>query len=124
MSNTTDFLHQFRTILLDKEQTMFTITGNTSYFYTILPNNVEFNPNLDYEIAMVRFESYNTYYNVTPINNQFSYTNPSGLVRTFAITPGGYQVEHLNTYIQAQMFANEDYTTTTNTSTGVSVTIY
>src|SRR3981189_2558277 len=111
MSNTTDFLHQFRTILLDKEQTMFTITGNTSYFYTILRSNVEFNPNLDYEIALVRFESYNTYYNVTSVNNQFSYTTPSGAVRTFTIAPGAYQVADINAYIQAQMFTNGDYTT-------------
>ena len=110
-----DIIDQLRKALSNKQQTMFIITGNTSYFYTILPNNVEFNPNLDYEIALVRFESYNTYYNVTSVNNQFSYTNPSGAVRTFTITPGAYQVADINAYIQGQMFANGDYTTVPST---------
>src|SRR3977135_3597010 len=125
MSNTTDILDQLRKILSNKQQTMFTITGNTSYFYTILPSNVEFNPNLDYEIALVRFESYNTYYNVTAANNQFSYTTPLGVVRVFTITPGAYQVVDINAYIQGQMFANGNYTTTTSTGVvnyGITIT--
>jgi hypothetical protein len=96
---------------------MLTITGNTSSFYTILPNSIDFNPNLNYEIALVRFETYNTYYNVTLTNNQFSYTNSSGAVRTFTITPGAYQVSDINAYIQSQMFTNGDYTT--NATTGL-----
>ena len=112
MSNTTDMIDQLRQVLSNKQQTMFTITGNSSSFYTILPSNVEFNKNLDYEIAMVRFESYNTYYNVTAANNQFSYTTPLGAVRAFTITPGAYQVADINAYIQSQMSANGDYTTT------------
>src|SRR3981189_3733086 len=106
-----DIIDQLRKALSNKQQTMFTIAGNTSNFYTMLPGNVDFNPNLDYEIAMVRFESYNTYYNVTSVNNQFSYTTPSGAVRTFTIAPGAYQVADINAYIQAQMFTNGDYTT-------------
>src|SRR3977135_1280001 len=115
MSNTTDIIDQLRQVLSNKQQTMFTITGNSSSFYTILPSNVEFNKNLDYEIAMVRFESYNTYYNVTAVNNQFSYTNPSGAVRAFTITPGAYQVSDINGYIQSQMSAYGDFTTTAST---------
>src|SRR5271156_2372665 len=121
----TSTIDQLRQILSNKQQTMFTITGNSSSFYTILPNNVEFNPNLDYEIALVRFETYNTYYNVTLTNNNFSYTNPVGAVRTFQITPGAYQVSDINAYIQLQMLAYGDYTTNTSTNTntyGINIT--
>ena len=95
---------------------MLTITGNTSSFYTILSSSIQLNPNLDYEIALVRFETYNTYYNVTAANNNFSYTNQSGAIRTFQITPGAYQVSDINAYIQSQMLGYGDYTT--NASTG------
>ena len=83
-------IDQFRKALSNKQQTMITITGNDSTFYTILPTTFEFNPNLDYEIAMVRFETYNTYYNVTTANNQFSYTTPANAVRPITIPPGAY----------------------------------
>src|SRR5271156_83843 len=99
-------IDQFRQALSNKEQTMFTITGNTSSFYTILASSIQLNPNLDYEIALVRFETYNTHYNVTAANNNFSYTNPSGVVRTFLNTPGAYQVADINAYIQSQMLIN------------------
>src|SRR5271156_2143408 len=118
-------IDQFRQAMSNKEQTMFTITGNTSSFYTILPSTIVFNPNLDYEIALVRFETYNTYYNVTAINNNFSYTNPSGAVRTFTITTSAYQVSDINAYIQGQMLSNGDHTTnaSTNTNTyGINIT--
>ena len=98
---------------------MFTITGNTSSFYTILPSAIAFNPSLDYEIALVRFETYNTYCNVTSINNNFSYTNPSGAVRTFTITTSAYQVSDINAYIQGQMLSNGDYTTNASTGTNI-----
>src|SRR5271156_796701 len=112
-TNTPMTIDQFRQAMSNKEQTMFTITGNTSSFYTIFPSSIVFNPNLDYEIALVRLETYNTYYNVTSVNNTFSYTNPSGAVRTFQITPGAYQVSDINAYIQGQMLSNGDYTTNT-----------
>ena len=92
-------IDQFRQALSYKQQTMLTITGNTSSFYTILSSSIQLNPNLDYEIALVRFETYNTYYNVTAANNNFSYTNQSGAIRTFQITPGAYQVSDINAYI-------------------------
>ena len=110
-------IDQFRQALSYKQQTMLTITGNTSSFYTILSSSIQLNPNLDYEIALVRFETYNTYYNVTSANNNFSYTNPSGAVRTFQITPGAYQVADINAYIQGQMLINGDYTTNAQTNT-------
>src|SRR5271167_4341443 len=123
----TSMLDQLRMILSNREQTMLTVTGYTNTFYTILPSNIAFNPNLNYEIALVRFETYNTYYNVSSINNQFSYTNPSGVIRTFTITPGAYQVSDINTYIQGQMFTYGDYTANSSTSPptynyGISIT--
>src|SRR5277367_449168 len=110
-------IDQFRQALSYKQQTMLTITGNSSNFYTILSTSIHLNPNLDYEIALVRFETYNTYYNVTAVNNNFSYTNPSNVVRTFQITPGAYQIADINTFIQSQMLGYGDYTTNTSTGT-------
>src|SRR3981189_2759043 len=98
-----------RTAMRKKQNFLLTITGNTSQFYTNLDRSINFLPDIDYEIALRRFESYNSIYNITTSINQFKYFNGT-VNRTITIPPGAYEIAAINNEIQRQMVLLGDYT--------------
>ena len=105
----TQTINKMRTAMRKKQSFLLTVTGNTSNFTVNLDRVIEFFPDIDYEIALRRFESYNSIYNVTSVNNQFKYFNGT-VNRTITIPPGAYEINAINTEIQRQMVLFGDYT--------------
>src|SRR5271154_4543736 len=105
----TQTINKMRTAMRKKQSFLLTVTGNTSNFTVNLDRVIEFFPDIDYEIALRRFESYNSIYNVTSVNNQFKYFNGT-VNRTITLSPGAYEINAINSEIQRQMVLFGDYT--------------
>ena len=84
-----------RQAVTKRDSYMFSVSGSTSDFRIIIPDIINLNPNLDYEIAFIRFEAYNSLYNITSINNNFRYNNGTAW-KNIVIKPGAYEVAGIN----------------------------
>jgi len=100
-------IDQFRQATSKRDSYMFSVSGTTSDFKTTIPK-VNLNSNLDYEIALIRFDAYNTIYNITDVNNKFRYNNGSAW-KIITISPGAYEIDGINTEIRRQMKMNNDF---------------
>ena len=115
-------INLFRTAMKRKTSIVLIVTGNTNKFYVNLDSTIELDDNIDYEIALRRFDCYNSIYNVTATNNNFYYFNGTAN-RTIIIIPGAYDVGAINTEIQRQMKLLGDVTTVGNQDT-FSINLY
>ena len=104
-------INSFRTAMRKKTSRSFIVTGNTNLFHINLDNTIDLDPTIDYEIALIRFESYNSNYNVDSTNNNFKYFNGK-VNKTIILTPGAYEIGDINTEIQRLMKLQGDVTTT------------
>ncbi len=120
MTNKLEFedtiINQMRQAVTKRDSYMFSLSGSTSDFRITLPNAIELNRNLDYEIALIRFEAYNSLYNITSLNNNFRYFN-GNVWKNIIIPPGAYEVVGINNEIQRQMKLNNDVTITNGVTT-------
>src|SRR5271156_1889320 len=103
-------INLFRSAMRKKTSNMFIVTGNTNPFKINLPNDIKLDPTIDYEVALIRFESYNTIFNINSTNNNFKYFN--GVTnKTIVLNPGSYEFTVINAEIQRQMKLQGDVTT-------------
>ena len=83
----------------------------TQYFQT----PIKLNPNAAHKIYLQSFSGWSNIPNIkTGINDNFTYINGTGNVRSMTIPEGSYQLSDIYTYIQGQMFNNGDFINTTN----------
>src|SRR5579862_3391139 len=100
-------IDQMRQAVTKRDSFLLNMSGTSSDFRIILGDIINLNPNLDYEIALIRFEEYNSLYNVTSINNKFRYYNGTEW-KTITLSPGAYEIAAINEEIQRQMTVNKD----------------
>jgi hypothetical protein len=91
-------INSFRTAMRKKISYSFIVTGNTNNFHINLDNTINLDPTIDYEIALIRFESYNSNYNIDSTNNKFKYFNGK-VDKTIILRPGAYELVDINTEI-------------------------
>src|SRR6266853_1812507 len=115
-------INLFRTAMKRKTSIVLTVTRNTSIFKVNLDSTIVLDKDIDYEIALRRFDRYNSIYNVTASNNNFYYFNGT-VNRTITTVPGAYDVGAINTEIQRQMKLLGDVTTVGNQDT-FSINLY
>lgn len=76
----------------------FTLTGNSSEL------NYDFNPpiyledDIEYEIGLVNFDTYNSIPNIDKSNNCFEWSRKG--VKLFEVPPGSYELEKLQIYME------------------------
>src|SRR6266853_546834 len=109
-------INLFKSAMKRKTSIVLTVTGNTNKFYVNLSDTIILDDNIDYKIALRRFDCYNSIYNVTASNNLFYYFNGT-VNKTITIVPGAYDVGSINTEIQRQMKLLGDVTTVGNQDT-------
>src|SRR6266853_6080305 len=109
-------INLFKSAMKKKTSITLTVTGNTNNFHINLDDTIILDKDIDYEIALRRFDCYNSIYNVTASNNNFYYFNGT-VNRTITIVPGAYDVGSINTEIQRQMKLLGDVTTVGNQDT-------
>src|SRR5271156_1598481 len=84
-------INLFRSAMRKKTSNMFIVTGNTNPFRINLPNDIKLDPTIDYEVALIRFESYNSIFNINSTNNYFKYFNGKAN-KTIILTPGANEI--------------------------------
>ena len=90
----------FLTIEAEKE----TPTVNNSIIKTYFNRPIELDYKKKYEMALVSFNTYRSYTNINSTNNVFRYSpNNATQSYTIYIEEGAYEVNEINTYLQAQM---------------------
>src|SRR5258707_4181975 len=113
MNNKLEFedtiINQMRQAVTKRDSYMFSLSGSPSDFRITLPDRIKLNDNLDYEIALIRFEAYNSLYNITALNNNFRYFNGT-IWKNIIISAGAYEVAGINNEIQRQIKLNNDVT--------------
>src|SRR5271163_3333733 len=94
----------------------FILNGNTSDFTIKYSPPITLNQNKKYEAALLSLDLYNSFRNITNINNKFKYSTDSRSTwKTIAIDKGSYELTALNDEIQRQMIINNDYDSVNNT---------
>ena len=79
-------------------------TLNNSRILTYFDNPIELNPNKEYEMALVGFDTVHSYTNINSTNNVFRYSPNSGTTNyTIYVEEGAYELTELNTYLQTEM---------------------
>ena len=73
-----------------KYSTTFYSESNKSDFYIDFNFPIELDNNLNYELGLLWFSTYNTIYNITNENNKYTITDSKGTT-TKQITPGAYK---------------------------------
>lgn len=102
MTDHTELINSLRTALTRKESCLLTLEGTTSELNLELGRHFIMNENIDYEVALIRFEAYNTIYNITASNNLFYYFNGKDN-RIITFPPGAYEVKDINNELIRQM---------------------
>ena len=95
-------INLFRSAMRKKFSHSFLISGNTNKFHINLDNTIHLDPTIDYEVALIRFDSYNSNYNVDSTNNNFKYFNGK-VHETIILTPGAYEIVDINDEIHRLM---------------------
>ena len=81
-----------------------TPTINNSIIRTYFERSIELDHKKKYEMALVSFNTYRSYTNINDKNNVFRYSPNNGTSNfTIYVQEGAYEVNELNTYIQAEM---------------------
>src|SRR5277367_2526350 len=109
-------IDQMRQAITKRDSFNLNMSGINSDFRVTLGDIINLNHNLDYEIALIRFEAFNSLYNVNTTNNNFRYFNGTAW-KTITISPGAYEVDAINNEIRRQMKTNNDVTTTSGVTT-------
>ena len=90
----------FLTIETEKE----TPIVNNSIIKMYFDRPIELDYKKKYEMALVSFNTYRSYTNINSKNNVFRYSPNNGTQSyTIYIEEGAYEVNEINTYLQAQM---------------------
>lgn len=91
------------------------INGTTSRIDTTFQQQLTFDPDKNYEMALINLNTYYSFPNVDATNNKFRYTANNGLDwKLIEIPLGSYELEDINNYIQRVMKANGDWDETNN----------
>src|SRR5579864_8607286 len=102
MLDNNELINNLRTAFSRKESCLLTLEGNNSELNLRLGRNFEMKDNIDYEVALIRFEAYNTLFNITSLNNLFYYNNGKE-DRIIKFLPGAYEVKDINYELHRQM---------------------
>ena len=102
-------INQMRSAYSEKDSYRFIVTGNASPFNITLPETINLTPGIDHEITLIRFESYNSLFNVTAANNQFRYNNGRDW-KIITLALGAHEITSVNKEIQRKMKLNNDCT--------------
>ena len=103
-------INLFRSAIRKKFSHSFLISGNTNKFHINLDNTIHLDPTIDYEVALIRFDSYNSNYNDDSTNNNFKYFNGK-VHKTIILTPGAYEIVDINDEIHRLMKLQGDVIT-------------
>jgi len=72
-------------------------SSNTSDFKITFPIPLVLDKELNYELGLMWFSTYNTIYNITTRNNLFRYSNDGGTTfQEFKLNPGAYEIKDIN----------------------------
>ena len=96
-----------------KYSNMFLLTNNKSEFTTYFKNPIKLNPDLDYEVALIYFSTFNTLFNIQSSlnNNQFIYSSDNGATwKTITFSDGGYDIDGFNAELKRLLVTNGDTT--------------
>ena len=90
-----------------KESFQIVVSNNKTRFITQFNPHIQLKKNKRYEIALVNLETYYSFPNITPDNNNFSYSPDAGGIWYHTIIPeGSYDIEDINKFIQQKMQQN------------------
>lgn len=103
-------INMFRSAMSKKYSYSFLVSGTNHPFTIKLPETISLDSTIDYEVALIRFETYNSIFNINSTNNNFKYFNGK-VNKTIILTPGAYEVTDINTEIQRLMKLQGDVTT-------------
>ena len=91
------------------------LSGNTTDFTTYISPQIQFDPNIKYEAALLSIDTYNSIPNITDENNKFMYSNDKGITwKTLTLSKGSYELQAINEEIQRQMIIEGDYDSVKN----------
>lgn len=89
----------------------FTFTGRTSVLEANIFPPIDLNPQKNYEIGLIDFQTYNTIPNIDDSNNILHYET-DGRQHSITIPTGQYEIEELNRYIRRALrvtFVSDEY---------------
>ena len=115
-----ELINNLRMAFSRKESCLLTLEGTTSELNLKLSRNFEMKESIDYEVALIRFEAFNTLFNITDVNNLFYYNNGKE-DRIITFSPGAYEVKDINSELQRQIIILGDSNTAINISGSTSL---
>jgi len=78
-------------------------TSDKSDFRIHFPININLDNDLNYELGLMWFTSYNTIYNITNENNIFNFSKDGGKTfQTIIINPGAYEIKEIDSEIKTK----------------------
>lgn len=93
----------------------FILSSRKSDFTTNLSQQINLDPNVKYEAALLSINLYNSIPNITDTNNKFSYSTDKGNSwKLLTLEKGSYELQAINDEIQRQMILNNDYDSQTS----------
>ena len=103
-SNTEDLLKQLVKNTSSKLSNSIVLSGNTSNFTIGFSPTISLSQDRNYEVALIRLETYYSFPNINETNNLFKYSPNFGTTwNTIAIPTGCYEISAINAYIQRAM---------------------
>ena len=103
-SSTEDLLKQLVKNTSSKLSNSIVLSGNTSNFTIGFSPSISLSQDRNYEVALIRLETYYSFPNINETNNLFKYSPNSGTTwNTIAIPTGCYEISAINAYIQRAM---------------------
>lgn len=117
-------LQKLESMLSNKYSTTFMINSNKSEITHRFLNPIELNPNLNYELGLIYFSTYNSIFNITDKNNKIKVTiskaskthtseQSSGDKVTFniAVYPGAYEIKEISKVIENEIKYSKEFNT-------------
>lgn len=80
----------------------FTLSGNESILSAQYPA-INLDPESEYSIGLISFETFNTIANVEPSNNKFYYIDSDGKDSVIEIPVGSYEISDINKFIRREI---------------------
>ena len=99
----------------------FILSGNTSDFITV-HDNLQLDPNKNYEVALLSLDTYNSIPNIIENkNNILNYSVDDGLTwKTIALSTGAYELQGVNNEVKRQLIVNGDDESAINITANIS----
>ena len=80
------------------------VSDNKTRFKTLFKPPIQLDKKKDYEIVLIKLETYYSFPNIDRSNNYFSYSTGANVPWFYIfISEGSYHIEDINEFIQRQM---------------------